>query len=90
MACSNPPLLGEALASSLPRDHVEATARRLEVVKRKRKVDIVALVWTLVLGFQAGTQRTIDALRTTYQTATGDTLERSSFYARLTAPLAKP
>jgi len=88
MACPNPPLLGEALASSLPQDHVEATARRLGVVKRKRKVDIVALVWTLVLGFQAGTQRTIDALRTTYQKATGDTLERSSFYDRLTAGLA--
>jgi IS4 transposase len=89
MAHPHRPSPGDALASFLTRATVEAQARLLGVVRRQRKVDIYALVWTLVLGFQVGATRTIDALRTAYQRVAGHVLERSSFYDRLTAKLAE-
>ena len=89
MARPDHPSPTAAVASLLPRPSVEAAARRLDVVVRQRKVDIVALVWTLVLGFQAGTERTLTALRTTYERAAGHELVPSAFYDRLTARLAK-
>lgn len=52
-----------AMTSVLERTHVETEARRLGVVCRQRRVDVYALVWTLVLGFQEGAARTIAALR---------------------------
>jgi len=51
------------MTSVLERTHVETEARRLGVVCRQRRVDVYALVWTLVLGFQEGAARTIAALR---------------------------
>ena len=56
---------------------------------RERKGDIFVLVWTLVLGFQVGAERTIEGLRQVYQRAAGHMLVRSSFYDRLTKRLAK-
>lgn len=80
---------GEALATLLSRRKIEASARRLGVVRRDRKVDIFALVWTLVLGFQVGAERTLEGLRLAYQKAAGHGLVRSAFYTRLTARLAE-
>ncbi len=81
--------LAGRLATFLPRDTVEERARRLRVVKRRRKVDIYALVWALVLGFQVGSERTLEALRTAYQRAAGHSLARSAFHDRLTPALVK-
>ena len=78
-------LLTRQLATLLPRDRVERGARRFGVVKRTRKVDIHALVWTLVLGFQVGAERTLEALRSAFQRAAG----RSAFHDRLTPRLAQ-
>lgn len=78
-----------AASTVIPRDRVEAHARRLGVLRRQRKIDVVALVWSLVLSFQVGAARTIDGIRQTYEDVTGDTVARSSFYDRLTAPLAR-
>lgn len=68
---------------------VRREAAQLGVVQRQRKVDIFVLVWTLVLGFQLGTERTIEGLRQLYQRAAGHMLVRSSFYDRLTRDLAR-
>src|SRR5690554_7564749 len=55
----------------------------LPICKRERKVDIVCLVWTLILGFGNGSKRTLASLRRTYQAASGHMLARSAFYDRL-------
>jgi len=78
-----------ALTRVLSREKVESEARRIGAVKRQRSVDIFALVWTLVLGFQDGATRSIAALRQAYGLRTGVHLAPSAFYARLSAPLAK-
>ena len=67
---------------------VEAEARRLGVIQRQRKVDLHALVLSLALGFQVGARRSLESLRHAYQKASGQTLVRSSFYARLNGALA--
>lgn len=73
----------------LGRRAVTQLAEELGVIHRKRKVDPFILVWTLVLGFQVGSARTIEGLRQVYQRASGEGLVRSSFYDRLSKPLAQ-
>ena len=80
--------LAARLATLLPHSLVEEVARERGVVQRQRKVDVYALVWALVLGFQIGNKRTIEALRGAYQRASGQDLARSAFYDRLTPKLA--
>lgn len=78
-----------ALATIIVPDRVETLARELGVVERRRKVDVAALVWTLVLAFESATGRTIESMRQAYEKASGQSLVRSSFYARLSTQLAK-
>jgi putative transposase len=80
--------LTQPLSTLLPREKIEEEAQQLGVVVRRRAVDIHALVWTLILGFQEGTRRSIVALHWAYQKATGQSLARSSFYDRFTPQLA--
>jgi IS4 transposase len=82
------PLL-DRQTSPLSRELVEAEARRLGVLQRQRKVDLPALVLSLALGFQVGTRRSLESLRHAYQKASGQTLVRSSFYARFSGALAE-
>jgi putative transposase len=78
-----------ALTSLLPRRRIRTLARRLGVVQRRRKLDIVALVYSLVLGFSVGERRTLSGLRRTYLRATGSRMAPSSFHARFTAPMTQ-
>lgn len=77
----------ELLANALPTDFIEQRADELDVVERDRKVDIVALLWTLVLGWPAAAKRSIASLRRAYQWAAGHRLARSSFHNRLSEKL---
>ncbi len=77
------------LTSVLPAARIRARARELGVVRRERRVDIVALVWTLALGFGAGAERTIAGLRHAFGRATGRHLVPSAFYDRFTPALAR-
>jgi len=61
---------------------LNALAMETGAVVRRRKVDPVALFWTVVLGFGAGRTRSIAGLRRSYERATGQCLEESSFYKR--------
>ena len=88
MAQTDSNTLDARLATLLPRSMVEEVARERRVVQRQRKVDVYGLVWTLVLGFQTGSARTIEALRGAYQRVSSHNLARSAFYDRLTAELA--
>lgn len=67
---------------------IAEAARKHGVVRRERKVDVFVLVWSLALGFQVGSKRTLEGLRQLYQRASGKTLGRSSFYDRLTSSMA--
>ena len=49
----------DALTSLLPPRRIRDLARELGVVQRRRKLDIVALVYALALGFSVGDQRTL-------------------------------
>jgi putative transposase len=77
-----------ALTSLLSPRWIRRRARQLGVVKRERKVDVVALVAALVLGFDGAQRRTIAGFRRAYELATGTTLAPSAFYERLTPELA--
>ena len=57
------------LASALPEQQIEALARRSGVLRRRRKVDPMAWLWTLVLGFGTGRVRTLAGLRRGYERA---------------------
>ena len=77
------------LQTLLPQDTVEQFAAEAKLVQRRRKLDVHAFFWTLVLGFGAGSQRTLSALRRAYELATGVSLAPSSFYDHFTDSLVR-
>ncbi len=75
----------EAVLTSLfPSAKLRETAVEAGVLTRRRKVDVVAFFWTLVLGFGVAKQRTLAGLRRTYENRTSTKIEESSFYDRFT------
>jgi IS4 transposase len=66
-----------------PTRWLRETAREVGLTRRRRKIDPAALFWTLVLGFGAGSQRSIASLRRFHGTTTGLRLVASSFYVKL-------
>lgn len=88
MAPLNDTHLQRLLAIALPDGLIEKLAVACEVVERKRKIDIVMLVWTLILGFDVGTKRKLASLRRKFEQHTGTSIARSSFYNRLNKKLA--
>lgn len=89
MADKTPTSPGRAVATFLNHDRVHELGRELGVVRRDRKVNLVALVSTLVLGFQVGSTRTLEGLRVAYQSLARHTIARSAFYGRLTGRMAE-
>jgi len=79
----------EVLCKMFPAARLRTLARERGAVVRERKVDIVVLFWTLVLGFGEGSHRSLASLRRAYQRTTGQRLEESSFYDRFTPGLGK-
>lgn len=77
------------LRSLFPSRWLEATAREVGWLQRRRRITPVAMFWTLVLGFGCGKERTLASLRRTYELETGDSLVPSSFYDRFTRPLVE-
>lgn len=72
------------LCDLFPTEFLQEQARKTGAVQRDRKVDLVALFWTLVLGFGIGKDRKIADLRRSYIAATGQRLCPSAFYDRFT------
>jgi putative transposase len=79
----------ETLTTLLPRVELEHLAYESGMVQRRRKVDPSAMLWTLVLGFATGRERTFAGLRRMYQRATGTSLAPSAFYDRFTPELVR-
>jgi IS4 transposase len=78
----------ERLTKLFPTAWIEQRARDHRVLIRDRKLDPTALVWSLVLGFAIGSNRSIEELRRTYIRFADHYLCPSSFHDRLTNELA--
>lgn len=89
MTRGNKSTIREALTSIISPQLIRRRAKKLRAVKRERRVDIVALVYTLVLGFDRGAKRTLASFRRAYAVATGTTLASSAFYDRFSPELAE-
>ena len=70
----------EALTRVFSPQFIRHHASALGAVRRRRKVDIAAFVYTLILAFDRGATRTLASLRRAYAAATGTTLASSAFY----------
>jgi putative transposase len=73
----------------IPRARLKALANDTGAVVRERKIGVVELVWTLVLGFATGNERTLAGLRRAFEKATGKTAVPSAFYDRFTPQLVR-
>ncbi len=76
------------LATLLPEDRVRDLARSTGLVKRERKIDPVAMLWVLILGFGVRLQTDLEALRREYGRRTETEVEQSSWYERFTPELS--
>lgn len=79
----------QAVGSVLGGQRINRLAREVGVVKRQRKVRVVAFVGAMVLGFATGAERTLAGMRRAYEHATGQVLAPSGFYARFTRELVQ-
>jgi IS4 transposase len=79
----------DAVGSVLAIPRLNQLARELGVVKRQRKVRVLALVGAVVLGFSTGAERTLAGIRRAYERTTGQTLAASGFYARFSRELVQ-
>jgi len=77
------------LTTLLPKAEIERVAHDCGAVRRRRKVDASAMLWTVLLGFGSGRERTLAGLRRTYERVTGKSLVPSSFYDRFSPELAR-
>ena len=79
----------QTLTTLLPKAEIERLAHECGAVRRRRKVDASAMLWTVLLGFGTGRERTLAGLRRTYERVTGKSLVPSSFYDRFSKELAR-
>ena len=79
----------DAFDSCFSRKWIMKTAEDVGLLQRKRKVDVVAFFWTIVLGFGTGVHRTIAEMRRLFESNTGVKLVVSSFYDRFTPQLCR-
>jgi len=89
MARSKTTPVRSTLREVLGPQRIKSAAKQHKVVRRQRKLNVFLLVWTLVLGFQVGAQRTLTGLRQVYQRAASHTIVPSAFYDRLNGRMAK-
>jgi putative transposase len=89
MAQSKSTTVGRSMNTLIPASRIRALSVETGAVKRKRKIDIVKLVWTLVLGFATGGKRSIAGLRRAFEIATEMAIVPSAFYDRFNRGLVK-
>jgi putative transposase len=77
----------DAFHSCFPRKWIMNTAISIGLVQRQRKVNIIDLFWTIVLGFGTGAHKTLAELRRLFEYHSGVELVPSAFYDRFTPQL---
>ena len=73
----------------LPKAESERLAHECGALRRRRKVDASAMMWTVLLGLGTGRERTLAGLRRTDERVTGKSLAPSSFDDRFSTELAR-
>ncbi len=68
---------------------LEDHAEDVGVVERNRKLQMPALVWSLVFGFTTGESQSLADFHRSYNSIDDDTLGPSGFYQQLTPELAE-
>lgn len=84
---TDPHTLEKTLIRMFSPEWLRDTAKRVKYVQRERKVDPFILFWILVLGFGAGVQRSLAALRRAYEKESSEKIVASAFYDRFTEGL---
>ena len=84
---TDPHMLEKTLIRMFSPEWLRDTAKRVKYVQRERKVDPFILFWILVLGFGAGVQRSLAALRRAYEKESSEKIVASAFYDRFTESL---
>jgi hypothetical protein len=79
--------LAVALASLVGEEELTQAARDSGFLQRQRKVQVVTLFWTLVLGMQAMRLSSLCGLQRLYHELAGTVLASASFQERFTGPL---
>lgn len=85
----NPADIPLVLGRLFPSERLRELAHETGLVRRERKVDPVALFWSLILTFGVSLQRTLADIKTRYEEWTVTRLTYSSWYDRFTPTLAK-
>lgn len=85
----DPHMLEKTLIRMFSPEWLRDTAKRVKYVQRERKVDPFILFWILVIGFGAGAQRSLAALRRAYEKESSEKIVASAFYDRFTEGLYK-
>ncbi len=79
----------EAVVQTFPPSLIRQLARESGFVKRERKIDPVAFLFTLIFDFGVGLQRQLALLKQGYEERIDDELAYSSFYERFSPGLVK-
>ena len=79
----------ETLTSLLPEADLDRLAHESGAMRRRNKVEASAMLWSVVLGFGAGGERTLAGFRRTCERVTGQSLAPSSFYDRFSEGLTR-
>ncbi len=81
------PSIPQELNNLFPAPWLRRTARECGAVKRKRKVDIVALFWTLIMANKTGAFSSLAALQLFFHVASSTNIVRSAFFGRFSKEL---
>ncbi len=86
----DPGSIEESRTRLLPTDTIRQIARETGFVVRERKIDPVALLWTLVLDFGVRLHRLLEELRVAYVTSSElEEIASASYYVRFTPKLSE-
>lgn len=87
MATSKKNFFDQSVKSFLPNETLYEMAKETGFMQRQGKIKMGDFFWNQVLGFKSGITRSINQFRKSYETATGVTLSRSSYYERFDGKL---
>ena len=79
----------EALTRLLPSEQIERFARETGFVRRERKINPIAFLWVLVLGFGVELHRHLQELKEGYVQRTDLPVSYPGFYLRFTPELSQ-
>lgn len=80
--------LAGAVASLIDEEKLLRDAKRVGYVQRERKQNVLAFVWTLILGFEGRQDRTMAGLHASYNLASANPVAWSTFSAWFRPTLA--